>query len=87
MDLAILQNAEGVPQDGWFHLMRGSEHLGRYRSLKQAKAAWDQIIAESGWEPPKTEELTPEEKLQRDKVARERADYFEYWNSGRRHSW
>jgi hypothetical protein len=87
LGLAILQNTGDVPHDGWFYLVRADVVLGRYRYLKAAKAAWDQVLAESGWTPPPKSRLSPEEVLKREKVARDRADYFEYWNSGRRHSW
>jgi hypothetical protein len=40
-----------VPDDGHWHLMRGGEEIGRFRSLKEAKAEWDRVIQASGWLP------------------------------------
>jgi hypothetical protein len=87
LQLSIEQNSANVPQDNCFYILRAGEQLGRYRSLTAARKEWQTIIEESGWKPAQRGELTAQEKLRREKLARDRSDYFEYWNSGRRHSW
>jgi hypothetical protein len=87
LNLCIERNTAQVPADGWFYVILDGEQVGRYRSLSAAQRAWQEVIEASGWQPPQREELSTEEKLRRDKEARDRSDYFEYWKSGRRHSW
>src|SRR5207248_3072127 len=76
LDLAIERNTEKVPGDGWYYVLRKGEALGRYRGLKAAKAAWQAELDAEGWVPPQRPDLSAEEKLRRDKLERERADYF-----------
>ena len=38
-----------VPEDGAWYVMRSGEILGRYRSLKEAKSAWDRVVQDCGW--------------------------------------
>jgi hypothetical protein len=85
--LVLERNTDKVPADGYFYLLRDGAEIGKYRSLKAAKAAWDQTLEEAGWEPPPARKPSPEEMLRKEKLAQEKSTYFEYWNSGRRHSW
>jgi hypothetical protein len=87
LELSIQQNTVEVPQDGYYYVLRAGEIVGRYRNLKAAQDAWREIRDREGWKPPKRQQLSASEKLKREKVAKERSEYFEYWNSGRRHSW
>jgi hypothetical protein len=87
LDLCIQQNTVAVPADGFYYVLKGGQILGRHRNLKAAQDEWRAIIGQEGWEPPVRQELSPSEKLKREKIAKERSEYFEYWNSGRRHSW
>jgi hypothetical protein len=85
LDLAIERNTPAVPADGQFYVVRSGEVLGRFRSLKAAKARWDAEIADSGWTPAEGPTLTPEEMLARDRAARERQEKAEHWHRvGRR---
>ncbi len=87
LDLSIQQNTSVVPHDSHFYLLQAGEVLGRYRYLKAAREAWREVLAKEDWKPSKGPKLAPSEKLKREKIAQERSEYFEYWNSGRRHSW
>jgi hypothetical protein len=80
LGLAIERNTPSVPSDGYFYVMRDSAELGRFRSLKAAKARWDAEIANSGWKPAEGRSLTPAEMLARDKAARERQEKAEHWD-------
>jgi len=78
--LAIERNTPSVPRDGYFYVKRDGAVLGRFRSLKAAKAKWDAEIADSGWKPAESRALTPEEMLARDKADRERQEKAEHWD-------
>ena len=71
LNLSIEQGTDDVPADNFFYLQRGGETLGRYRSLKQAQAAWDAELAASGWSPPPRNQLSSEEMMARDKAAKD----------------
>jgi hypothetical protein len=80
LGLSLQRYTADVPDDGYWYLLRGDEQLGRHRTEKAGRAAWQEYIAGSGWEPPQRE-LDPAEALQRDISAREHARYVEYWSS------
>jgi hypothetical protein len=86
LDLAIERNTPSVPADGYFYVVREGTELGRFRSLKAAKARWDAEIAESGWKPAEARPLTPSEMIARDKAARERQEKAEHWDRVSRRS-
>jgi hypothetical protein len=80
LDLAIERNTRAVPPDGHFYVTRDGATLGRFRSLKAAKARWDAEITDSGWKPAESRPLTAAEMLARDKAARERQEKAEHWD-------
>jgi hypothetical protein len=51
LDLSIERYTDAVPHDGAWYLLRGGERLGRVRSLKAARDAWNEIVEQSGWSP------------------------------------
>ena len=53
LELSIERHTESVPADGFWYLRQRGETLGRFRTLKAAKTAWDKVIATSGWTAPK----------------------------------
>lgn len=69
LQLSIERGTETVPDDGAWYLLQAGEQLGRFRSLKQAKAEWDRIVAESGWTPP-TRTVDPRVALEREQGER-----------------
>lgn len=80
LELSIERYTENVPGDGAWYVRRRGEIVGRFKSQKAAKAAWDEIISESGWEPSKRE-LDPEEVLRRESQMRDDERFHDYWNS------
>jgi hypothetical protein len=80
LDLAIERNTERVPPDGGYYLLRGGAQLGRFRSLKAAKAAWDEVVRESGWKPERREQ-DPRELLVRERTMQENERFNEFWGS------
>ena len=87
LGLSIERNTSAVPLDGRWHLLRDSVEINSYRSLKAAQEAWRQIVAESGWTPPRVEQRSPSEIREAERRAQDRDARNEYWHSGRRHSW
>jgi hypothetical protein len=69
LDLSIERYTEAVSGDGAWYLVRSGEQLGRYRSLKEAKLAWHQVLQESGWSPPE-QDVDPKAVLRRESLAR-----------------
>jgi hypothetical protein len=55
LELSIERYTDAVPADGGWYLLRSGEQLGRYRSLKEAKLAWERVVQDSGWRPRKLE--------------------------------
>jgi hypothetical protein len=53
LDLSIERYTNSVPGDGRWYLLRAGEQLGRYRTLKEAKLGWHQVVQDSGWSPRK----------------------------------
>jgi hypothetical protein len=50
LGLSIERFTENVPADGQWHLLRDGVEVGRFRTLKAAQAAWQQIVRQSGWQ-------------------------------------
>lgn len=80
LELAIERNTSNVPPDGYYHLLHAGKEIDRYRSMRAAKAAWDEIVAASGWSSDRRTRLTSEEMLARDRAARERQEKAEHWH-------
>lgn len=51
LELSIERFTESVPPDGGWYLLKAGEAVGRFRSLKAAQAAWQEIVRDSGWKP------------------------------------
>jgi hypothetical protein len=75
LELSIERGTKAVPDDGYFHLRRAGEELGRYRSLKAAQGAWQEVVRESGWkpEPRATDPAEVRRREQSERWARNRA--------------
>jgi hypothetical protein len=80
LELSIERSTDNVPHDGHYHLLRGREQLGRFKSLKAAQESWRAIVDESGWTPPRRE-LDSREYLVREATMRENERFQEYWGS------
>jgi hypothetical protein len=87
LGLSIERNTPAVPPDGRWHLIRDDVELDTFRTLKAAQEAWRELIAASGWTPPKAEERSAAEMLEAERWARDRDARNEYWHSGRRKAW
>ena len=51
LDLSIERMTARVPDDGYWYVRRGNDEIGRFRSLKDARAEWDRVVEASGWTP------------------------------------
>ena len=83
LGLALERYTESVPDDGAWYIRQDGEIVGRFKTRKAARAAWDEIIAESGWEPPKRE-LDAEEIVRRESQMRDDERFHDYWNNSHR---
>jgi hypothetical protein len=81
LDLRIEKATDRAPDDDRYHVFRDGELLNSFRSLTQAQALFRQLRDDSGWRPPERADLTPKEKLGREKLARDRLHYLDYWGS------
>jgi len=52
LELSLERGTEHVPDDGAWYLLRAGQQIGRFRSLSAAREAWQDIVDESGWQPP-----------------------------------
>jgi hypothetical protein len=68
LELSIERMTPAVADDGAWYLLRAGNQLGRFPTLKAAKAAWDAEIAASGWQAPRR----PVDR--KDMLARERSE-------------
>jgi hypothetical protein len=80
LELSIERYTEDVPPDGGWYVRQHGEIVGRFRSQRAAQAAYDEIIAASGWTPP-TRELSVEETLRRESQMRDDERFHDYWNN------
>jgi hypothetical protein len=80
LGLTLERYTAAVPPDGYWYITRENEIVGRYRNRKAAKEAWDQIVADSGWKPPKIER-DPREMMVREATMRENERFQEYWGN------
>ena len=53
LELSIERLTSTVPDDGAWYVLRAGKQIGRFRTLKAAKEAWDAEIGASGWQPPR----------------------------------
>jgi hypothetical protein len=78
--LSLVRNCDPAPHDGRFYLFRDGEVVGTFKRLKEAKAAWEEAVAASGWQP-EARELDPAEVRERAIAIREAERYEQYWGS------
>lgn len=69
LGLALERFTDAVPDDGGWYLLRDGRQIGRYRSLKAAKDAWAEVVAESGWQPAQRR-ADPSETIAREQAER-----------------
>jgi hypothetical protein len=49
--LSIERYTPNVPADGAWYVLKDGQEVGRFRTLKAARKAWDAEIASSDWSP------------------------------------
>lgn len=81
LDLSIERATHRTPDDQRYHVLRGATVVGSFRSLGAAQRSFRELRDASGWEPTPREELSPDERLRREKAAKDRLDYLDYWGS------
>ena len=78
--IAIERATERTPDDTQFHVFRGDEHVAAFKKLPDAQRLFTDLRDKSGWSPS-VEQLTPEERVEREKAIQDRMAYQEYWSS------
>jgi hypothetical protein len=83
-DLSIEKATDRTPDRSRYHVFRGADIVGAFRSLPPALALFRELRDESGWTPPNPPKLTTEEQARREREAQDRLDYLEYWGTSHR---
>lgn len=81
VELTIEKATGRTPDTLHYHVFQGNQIVGSFRGLPRAQELFRELRDASGWTPPKAEDLPPEERLLREKAAKDRLDYLEYWSS------
>lgn len=79
-DISLERATERTPDQTRYHLFVGARLVGSFKRIKEAQAAFRQAATEAGWRPTSTVK-DPNEILAREKAARDRAAYEDYWGS------
>jgi hypothetical protein len=84
--VSLEQGTESVPDDGKYYLLLDGQIVDSFRSLKKAKEAYRQLLADIDFEPKAKEaEVDGEEIRRRERLA---IDYYrvsDYWNEAHYH--
>ncbi len=84
--VSLEQGTESVPDDGRYYLLLDDQVVNSFRSLKKAREAYRQLLADVGFEPKAREvELDPEEVRRKERQA---IDYYrvnDYWDEAYYH--
>lgn len=79
-DIALEQATERTPDRAGYHVFVGDRLVGSFRRMKDAQAAFRKAALEAGWRPRATE-TDPSKIIEREREARDRAAYEDYWGS------
>jgi len=83
---SLERGTESVPDDGKYYLLLDGQIVNSFRSLKKAKEAYRQLLADIGFEPEAKEaEVNGEELRRRERLA---IDYYrisDYWDEAYYH--
>jgi hypothetical protein len=84
--VSLEQGTESVPDDGKYYLLLNGQIVDSFRSLKKAKEAYRQLLADVDFEPKTKEaEVDGEEIRRRERLA---VDYYrvsDYWHEAYYH--
>lgn len=81
VDLTIEQGTDRAPDRRKFHVFLDGQLEGSFASLPGATTLFRQLRDQSGWEPPAPPALSSEDQLTRERAARDRLAYLEYWGT------
>lgn len=86
LDLTIEKATERTPDSRDYHVILGGRIVASHRRLPAAQEVFRRLRDESGWTPPERVELSPEEKLVRDRELTQRTAHLEYWSQAHKFS-
>lgn len=81
LDLTVERATDRTPDRSRYHVLYRAKIVGSFRTLPEASALFRELRDGSGWSPPETQEVSGEERLRREREAKDRLDYLDYWGS------
>ncbi|GIW06558.1 MAG: hypothetical protein KatS3mg060_1363 [Dehalococcoidia bacterium] len=81
IDLWVKRGTGDVPSDGKYHVLHGGVLVASFRQKSAALARYKELLAASGWTPPKRETLDRDELIRQEDIARDLDRGFDYWSS------
>jgi hypothetical protein len=81
--VAIERATERTPDDRSFFVFLDDGIVGKHRTFRGAQEQFREERDRIGWTPPQLPELSPEEKVRRDKEYAARAEYEKFWGRAR----
>ena len=84
--LSLERNTSRVPTDGHYYVLNQGEIQGRYRSLKQARKRYKELLALSGWSPDRNVSDDSNRDISREMVERYLDSLEAYWTESHSHT-
>ena len=84
-DLSIERATDRSPDRRRYHVFLDGRLVDWFRSLRDAPDSFRRLRDESGWVAPDRAQLSPAERLERQRADTERLDYLEYWGTSHQH--
>src|SRR4051812_24109170 len=85
IDLYIERGTERVPPDGRYHVVHGGKVVGSYRGLRGAQACYRNRLAESGYVPAPSPQLSADEQLRHENIERDLLRSASFWAESHRY--
>lgn len=81
VDVTLERATERTPDKTRYHVFDGDRLVASYKRVKDAQAVFREVALKRGWRPTEPTEKDAGDILAREKEARDRAAYEEYWGS------
>ena len=86
IELSLERHTSRVPPDGHYYVLLRGEVQGRYRSLRQARGHYKQLLAKSGWKPRRNDSAKATWDVAQETVERYLDDLEAYWTESHKHT-
>jgi len=86
-DISLQRHTSEVPRDGRYHLLQGTTILKSFTRKNDAMRSLNELLQETGYQPPKREDesVDPAEILREEAEERGRFASEVYWAGSHRH--